>query len=129
MLSFRCINGVLKAKTRVLVTHHLSYLEDVDYIYIMNDVSIQSFHSLQSGVNNQHSVTHQYNTDIIILYNLQGQVVAQGKYHEIENEIKHLRREASETEAKDKSMKEANNDRKVDKTQYDEDDEDPNWVW
>ena len=43
MLPFRCINGVLKEKTRILVTHHLSYVEEVDHIYVMSDVSKYSF--------------------------------------------------------------------------------------
>ena len=36
---YRCINGCLKNKTRILVTHQLGYLEDVDKIYIMKFVS------------------------------------------------------------------------------------------
>lgn len=36
----QCINGYLKNKTRILVTHQIQYLRDCDYIIILNNVSI-----------------------------------------------------------------------------------------
>lgn len=35
-----CLGEFLKDKTRILVTHALSYLKFVDYIYLMKDGSI-----------------------------------------------------------------------------------------
>lgn len=35
-----CINGYLKNKTRVLVTHQVQYLKDADAIVLVNNVSI-----------------------------------------------------------------------------------------
>ena len=36
----RCICGTLKGKTRILVTHSLNCLDQVDEIYVMKDVSV-----------------------------------------------------------------------------------------
>jgi len=38
----KCICGELKDKTRILVTHQIQFLKDVDYIYIMKDGAIIS---------------------------------------------------------------------------------------
>lgn len=40
-----CINGVLKNKTRVLVTHQLQYLKEADEIILIDDVSVMKRYS------------------------------------------------------------------------------------
>ena len=35
-----CINGLLKDKTRILVTHHLQYLEEANRIILMKNVRV-----------------------------------------------------------------------------------------
>lgn len=35
----KCINGFLKDKTRILITHQLQFIHDVDRILILKDVS------------------------------------------------------------------------------------------
>ena len=46
-----CICNFLKGKTRILVTHQLQYLKNVDYVYVLNDGSVQhegTFQDLQN---------------------------------------------------------------------------------
>lgn len=48
-----CLCGFLQNKTRILITHHLQYLEDVDNIYLLNDGKITTkgtFKKLQSSL-------------------------------------------------------------------------------
>ena len=37
----RCINGVLKNKPRILVTHQLQYLQAADKILVLKEVSVK----------------------------------------------------------------------------------------
>ena len=42
---FRCINGYLSSKVRILVTHQLQYLSDADQILVLSEVNIYKSNS------------------------------------------------------------------------------------
>ena len=43
-----CINGLLKEKTRILVTHHVQYLKQVDTVILLTDVRVQTSDTYRS---------------------------------------------------------------------------------
>jgi ABC-type multidrug transport system ATPase subunit len=48
-----CINGVLKGKTRILVTHQLQYLAAADMVYVLKDGVVQEAGTYETLIKNE----------------------------------------------------------------------------
>jgi len=75
---FRCINGVLKDKLKILVTHQVQYLQYATSIYTMTEVS-EFYRKLKESFSTQVSLLH-----YIIIYIRQGKAIKTSLDHALE---------------------------------------------